>query len=195
VTATLPVTGDADADQLLVDNPLALLLGMLLDQQVPMEWAFSAPRHLEQRIGKLDANAIAAMTPEAVEEAFRQKPALHRYPGSMAKRTHALATHLTDGYDGDAARIWTTAGDTAELLARLKALPGFGDQKARIFAALLGKQLEVRPEGWREAIGPYAEEGSYRSVADVVDAESLAKVRAFKKDHKAAAKAAPKAGA
>jgi uncharacterized HhH-GPD family protein len=189
MSVPLTIAQDPTADQVLSDDPFALLVGMLLDQQYPMEHAFAGPSKILARFGTLDPGRIAAADPGAFADLCATPPAIHRYGRSMAGRVQALATVVNESYDGDAARIWTTAGDTAELLARLKALPGFGDQKARIFAALLGKQLGVRPDGWREAIGPYAEEGSYRSVADVVDAESLQKVRAFKKEQKAAAKA------
>jgi uncharacterized HhH-GPD family protein len=185
----LTITQDPAADQVLSEDPFALLVGMLLDQQYPMEHAFAGPSKILSRFGTLDPERIAAADPEVFADLCATPPAIHRYGRSMAGRVQALAAAVNDRYDGDAARIWTTAGSPAELLGRLKALPGFGDQKARIFAALLGKQLGVRPEGWREAVGPYAEEGSYRSVADVVDAESLQKVRAFKKEQKAAAKA------
>lgn len=190
MSVQLTIAQNPQADRVLSEDPFALLVGMLLDQQYPMEHAFAGPSKILARFGTLDPARIAAADPDAFAELCATPPAIHRYGRSMAGRVQALATVVTEAYDGDAARIWTTAADTAELLARLKALPGFGDQKARIFAALLGKQLGVRPPGWREAIGPYAEEGSHRSVADVVDAESLQKVRAFKKDQKAAAKAA-----
>jgi uncharacterized HhH-GPD family protein len=191
----LTIAQNSTADRVLSEDPFALLVGMLLDQQYPMEHAFAGPSKILTRFGTLDPGQIAAAEPAAFAELCATPPAIHRYGRSMAGRVQALARVVLDAYDGDAARIWTTAGDTAELIDRLRALPGFGDQKARIFAALLGKQLGVRHEGWREAIGPYAEEGSYRSVADVVDAESLQKVRAFKKDQKAAAKAAGEAAA
>ena len=176
---------------MLSEDPFALLVGMLLDQQYPMEHAFAGPSKILTRFGTLDPGTIAAADPDTFADLCATPPAIHRYGRSMAGRVQALAAAVIDGYDGDAARDLDHARTApAELIARLKALPGFGDQKARIFAALLGKQLGVRPDGWREAIGPYAEEGSYRSVADVVDAESLQKVRAFKKEQKAAAKAA-----
>jgi uncharacterized HhH-GPD family protein len=190
---TLTLTGDAPADELLSDNPFALLIGMLLDQQIAMEVAFVGPARLAERLdGPLTPAAVAALEPGAVEAAFRQKPAIHRYPGSMAGRVHDLATHLVEHHDGDAAAVWSEATTGAELLARVKALPGFGEQKARIFVALLGKQCDVTPDGWREAAGEYGEEGR-RSIADVTDADTLAEVRAWKQARKAAAKAA-KAG-
>jgi len=189
MSAKLTIAQNDAADQVLSDDPFALLVGMLLDQQYPMEHAFAGPSKILTRFGTLDPGRIAAADPESFADLCATPPAIHRYGRSMAGRVQALARVVLDLYEGDAARIWTTADATTELVARLKALPGFGDQKARIFAALLGKQLGIRHEGWREAIGPYAEEGSYRSVADVVDAESLQKVRSFKKDQKAAAKA------
>ncbi len=187
---TLRIAQDPEADALLSSAPFALLVGMLLDQQYPMEHAFRGPAKIVGRFGTLDPAAIAAADPEAFAALSATPPAIHRYGRSMAGRVQALARVVVDEYEGDAARIWTTTDDPSVLLARLKALPGYGEQKAKIFAALLGKQLGVRPDGWREAIGPYAEEGSFRSVADVVDAESLGKVRDFKKQAKAAAKAA-----
>jgi uncharacterized HhH-GPD family protein len=188
--ASLPFTGDADADRLLTVEPLALLVGMLLDQQVPMEWAFRGPATLKDRLGgTLDAAAIAAMSPDAVEEVFRAKPAMHRYPGSMAKRIQTLCRYLLETYDGRADALWLDGDpDAREVLRRLKALPGYGDQKAKIFVALLGKQLGVQPSGWREAAGAYGEEGSRLSIADVVDEASLAEVREFKRAQRAAAK-------
>jgi uncharacterized HhH-GPD family protein len=190
MSVQLTIAQDPTADRVLSEDPFALLVGMLLDQQYPMEHAFMGPSKILTRFETLDPARIAEADPEAFAQLCSTPPAIHRYGRSMAGRVQALAVVVRDSYDGDAAQIWTTAGSTAELLARLKALPGFGDQKARIFAALLAKQLGVQHEGWREEIGPYAEDGSYRSVADVVDAESLQKVRAFKKEQKAAAKAA-----
>jgi uncharacterized HhH-GPD family protein len=184
MTAVLPVTGDADADALLVTDPFALLVGMLLDQQVPMEWAFRGPSSLRERLGRLDARAIAAMPVDDLEAVFRAKPALHRYPGSMAKRTHALATQVTDDYDGDAARIWTTAASAEELYARLRALPGYGDEKAKIFLAILGKRLRVAPAGWEVCAQPFSD-AEPRSVADIDSPEALQRVRAFKQARKA----------
>ncbi|MGW6568471.1 HhH-GPD-type base excision DNA repair protein [Streptomyces sp. NPDC054975] len=182
----------AEADELLGRSPLAALVGMLLDQQVPMEWAFSGPYTIAQRLGTddLDAGQIAAYDPEAFGELLSAKPAVHRYPGSMAKRIQQLCQFLVDEYGGDAEAVWADAATGKELLSRLKALPGFGAQKAQIFLALLGKQYGVRPEGWREAAGAYGDEGSYRSAADITGPESLAKVRAFKQETKRAAKAA-----
>jgi uncharacterized HhH-GPD family protein len=187
---TLRLAQDPDADALLTNDPLALLMGMLLDQQFPLEWAFRAPWRLAQRMGRtsLDVAEIADYDPEAFVKLMAGPPALHRYPAAMAVRVQALCRLVVDEYGGDAAALWRTAGTGKELLARLRALPGFGEQKARIFVALLGKQLGVRPEGWREVAGPYGEDGSRRSAADVTDAETLAEVRAFKQAAKRAAK-------
>jgi uncharacterized HhH-GPD family protein len=182
---TLTLTGDDDADQLLSDNGFALLVGMLLDQQISMELAFVGPHRLAQRLdGDLDPATVAEQDPETLEELFRDKPALHRYPGSMAKRVQALAAHLVEHHDGRAEDLWEQAADGRDLLRRLKALPGFGDQKARIFVALLGKQCGVQPDGWREAAGDYGQDG-YRSIADVTDAQTLEQVREFKRAKKA----------
>jgi uncharacterized HhH-GPD family protein len=183
------IAQDEAADAVLASDPFALLVGMLLDQQYPMEHAFRGPWKILERFGTLDPQAIAEAEPEAFADLCSTPPAIHRYGRSMAGRLQQLAVVVRDEYGGDAETIWTGAEDAKDLLARLRALPGFGDQKARIFAALVGKQLDVRPPGWQEAVGPYAEDGSYRSVADVVDAESLAKVREFKHSAKAAAKA------
>ncbi|TAJ49238.1 MAG: Fe-S cluster assembly protein HesB [Herbiconiux sp.] len=190
----LHITGDATADTLLSTDPLALLVGMLLDQQVAMETAFEGPAKIAARIeGPFDAATLAAYDPEALEAVFRETPAVHRYPGSMAGRVQALCAALVDDWGGDASALWTTGEpDGADLLKRLKALPGFGEQKAKIFVALLGKQYGVQPDGWRAAAGAYGDEGSYRSVADIVDAASLTRVRETKRAAKEAAKAATK---
>jgi len=188
MTLSLPV--DADANELLSRNPLALLIGMLLDQQVPFEKAFSSPYELVKRLGhEPTAAELADYDPEALGSVFAERPALHRFPKAMAARTQDLARLIVDRYDGDPAAIWTGAANGKDLVARLAELPGFGGYKAQIFAALLGKQLDVQPEGWREAAGRFGEEGSHYSVADIVDEDSLAAVRAHKKDMKAAAKA------
>ena len=181
-----------EADELLGRSPLAALVGMLLDQQVPMEWAFSGPYTIAQRLGSddLDAHEIAAHDPERFAALLAEKPAVHRYPGSMAKRVQQLCRYLVDHYDGDAEKLWKGFDSGKELYKRLNALPGFGKQKAQIFLALLGKQYGIRPDGWREAAGDYGEEGSHRSVADITGPDSLARVRAFKQEMKAAAKAA-----
>ncbi|GAA4863577.1 HhH-GPD-type base excision DNA repair protein [Saccharopolyspora rosea] len=191
MTRTLWLTGDTDADRLLAQDPLALLIGMLLDQQITMEVAFAGPKKLRDRLGELDADAIAAMDPERFAAACAEQPAVHRFPGSMAKRIQTLCQYLVDHYDGDAERLWAGA-DGKEVLKRLKALPGFGDQKARIFLALLGKQWGVAPRGWREAAGAYGDADARRSIADVVDQQTLEEVRTWKKQQKAAAKAAKK---
>jgi uncharacterized HhH-GPD family protein len=184
-TGTLPVTGEPDADRLLVENPFALLLGMLLDQQVPMEWAFRGPYTLEQRLGRpLDAEALASLGPEKVEELFREKPALHRYPGSMGKRAYALASHIVEHYGGDAASIWRDADSGEEIYRRLRELPGYGEEKAKIFLAILGKRLGVAAPGWELAAAPFSD-STPRSVADVDSPEALAQVRAFKQARKA----------
>ncbi len=185
--ADLPVTGDADADRLLVENPLALLIGMLLDQQVPMEWAFRGPATLRDRLGGLDARAIAELPPDKLEGVFRAKPALHRYPASMAKRTQALCRHLVDEYGSDAAAVWRDAPDGAELLRRLRDLPGFGVEKSKIFLALLAKRLGVRPPGWEVAAAPFSD-STPRSVADIDSPETLAQVRDWKRVQKARGK-------
>ncbi|TXK19889.1 HhH-GPD-type base excision DNA repair protein [Homoserinibacter sp. GY 40078] len=188
---TLHLTGEPDADRLLSENPLALLIGMLLDQQVPMETAFAGPEKLQTRLGSLDAAEIADADPERMVEIFRETPAIHRFPGSMAARVQQLCRAVADDWHGDAAAIWTEGNpDGPEVLKRLKALPGFGDQKAKIFVALLGKQYGLDATGWREAAGEYAEPGSFRSIADIVDHDSLLTVRAHKKAMKAAAKSA-----
>ncbi|GHF42026.1 (Fe-S)-cluster assembly protein [Streptomyces mashuensis] len=188
----LRLAQDDEADALLSRSPLAALVGMLLDQQIPMEWAFTGPCTIARRMGgdDLDARAVAAYDPEAFAALLSEKPAVHRYPGSMAGRVQQLCRHLVEHYDGDAEAVWRDAGSGAELLRRLQDLPGFGKQKAQIFLALLGKQFGVRPAGWREAAGAYGEEGSYRSVADITGPESLEKVRAYKKEMKRAAKKA-----
>ncbi len=185
---TIHITGDEHADQVLTDSPFALLAGMMLDQQYPMEHAFRGPAKVLDRFGSVDPAAIAEAEPESFAELCATTPAIHRFPGSMAKRLQELARIVTEEYDGDASRIWREATDAKDLMKRMQALPGFGQQKARIFVALLAKQLDVRPEGWERAVGSYAEDG-FRSVADVVDPESLQKVRDHKKQLKAAAKA------
>ncbi|WP_367322097.1 HhH-GPD-type base excision DNA repair protein [Streptomyces sp. HUAS ZL42] len=192
MNVTLHLAQDPDADELLGRSPLAALVGMLLDQQVPMEWAFKGPSTIAKRMGTddLDAHEIAAQDPEAFAALLSEKPAVHRYPGSMAKRIQQLCQYLVEHYDGNAELVWKGVGEGRELLRRLQGLPGFGKQKAQIFLALLGKQLGVRPEGWQEAAGAYGEPKSFRSVADITGPESLAKVRAHKQEMKAATKAA-----
>ncbi len=186
-TATMPITGDPAADEFLVTDPLALVIGMLLDQQVPMEWAFKGPSTLRDRLGGLDATKIAAMPPEDLEAVFKEKPALHRYPGSMAKRTHALCVQLVDEYDGDAAKLWTGVDDPQVLFDRIRALPGFGEEKAKIFLAILGKRLKVAPQGWEAYAVPFSD-SEPRSVADIDSPENLQRVRAWKQAQKAKGK-------
>jgi uncharacterized HhH-GPD family protein len=185
-TPTLRLAQDHDADQLLSRDPLALLVGMLLDQQFPMERAFAGPAKILDRFGSLDPETIASAPPEEFAALCAIPPAVHRFHGAMAARIQDLARHVVDGYGGQTAALWETAESGGELLTRMNALPGFGKQKSQIFVALLGKQLGVRPQGWETAAGAYAEEGSFRSVADVRDAASLEKVRSFKKEQKAA---------
>ena len=187
---TLRIAQDPAADRVLSEHPFALLTGMLLDQQFPMERAFAGPAKVLERLGTLDVSEVAAAEPEAFADLCATPPAVHRYGRSMAARIQALARVVRDDYAGDASRIWSDADTGAELFARLTQLPGFGEQKAKIFVALLAKQLGVRPDGWEQAAGAYSEPGSFRSVADVVDAESLQKVRDFKKSAKAAARGA-----
>ena len=183
----LNITGDPAADRVLDESPFAILAGMMLDQQYPMEHAFRGPAKVLDRFGSLDPARIAAADPEEFAALCATTPAIHRFPGSMAARLQALAALVEEQYDGHAERLWTEATSGKELLARIMALPGFGKQKAQIFVALLAKQLGVRPEGWEAAVGAYSEDG-FRSVADVVDETSLQKVRDFKKQKKAAAK-------
>ncbi|KQO97858.1 HhH-GPD-type base excision DNA repair protein [Leifsonia sp. Leaf264] len=185
----LHITGDDAADDLLTQSPLALIIGMLLDQQVPMETAFAGPAKIRDRMGTLDASTIAAFPEDEFVEIFRTTPAVHRFPGSMAGRVQALCAAIAEEWSDDASQLWTRGDpDGAEVFRRLKALPGFGDQKARIFVALLGKQYGFTGDGWRQAAGAYGDEGSHRSVADIVDADSLAQVRETKRAAKAAAK-------
>jgi uncharacterized HhH-GPD family protein len=186
---TLTIAQDPTADRVLSQDPFALLVGMLLDQQFPMERAFAGPAKVLERFGTLDPAAVAAADPEAFADLCATPPAVHRYGRSMAGRIQELAVVVRDEYGGDASAIWRDTATGAELVRRVRALPGFGEQKAKIFTALLGKQLGVRPEGWEAVAGDYALDG-YRSVADVVDADSLLKVREFKQAKKAAAKAA-----
>ncbi|MGY2011850.1 HhH-GPD-type base excision DNA repair protein [Nocardia gipuzkoensis] len=190
MTRTLRLAQDAEADKLLTEDHFATLLGMLLDQQYPMEHAFRGPKKIADRMGGFDILRIAEADPQEFEELAATPPAIHRYGRSMARRAQELARYVIEHYDGKAENIWTAGDpDGKEVLRRLKELPGYGEQKAKIFLALLGKQRGVRPEGWRAAAGAYGDEGSRRSVADVTDTESLAQVREFKKQAKAAAKA------
>ncbi|OBA57390.1 Fe-S cluster assembly protein HesB [Mycobacterium sp. 1100029.7] len=185
---------EPEADALLNENPLALLIGMVLDQQVPFETAFSGPKKIADRMGSsrpFSAVEIADYDPDKFAALCSERPAIHRFPGSMAKRIQTLAQIIVDRYDGDAAGLWTAGDpDGAELLRRIKGLPGFGDVKAQIFLALLGKQYGVTPKGWRAAAGQFGKAGTHISVADIVDAESMGEVRSYKKQLKAAAKAA-----
>ena len=184
----LCVTGDAEADAFVSTDPLALLIGMLLDQQVPMEWAFMGPLRLRERLGgRLDAAAIAALPPGELEARFKEKPALHRFPGSMAKRTQELCRHVAETYDGRAEAIWQTASDAAELFARLRALPGYGDEKAKIFMAILAKRFDHRPAGWEGAAAPFSDD-TPRSVANIDSPEAFTRVRAFKQAKRAEGK-------
>jgi uncharacterized HhH-GPD family protein len=179
-----PFTGNAEADALLTENPLALMLGMLLDQQVPMEWAFGAPATLRARLGgRLDVATIAEMAPDALEAVFREKPALHRYPGSMAKRAHALCAFLVAEHKGRADHVWKGVRDADEVFARVKALPGFGNDKARIFVGVLGKRLGVRPNGWARVAADWP------SIADVDSFDRVLEIREAKRAKKAAARA------
>lgn len=186
----IQITGDSVADKILDESPFALLAGMMLDQQYPMEHAFRGPAKVTDRFGTFDPAAIASAEPEAFAAMAATTPAIHRFPGSMSVRLQELARIVTEDYDGDASRLWTEAADGKDLLKRVMALPGFGKQKAQIFVALLAKQRGVRPEGWERVVGDYALDG-YRSVADVVDAASLQKVRDYKKQKKSAAKSVP----
>ncbi len=183
------ITGDEAADRLLSTSHFAVLAGMMLDQQYPMEHAFRGPAKVNERLGGFDPREIAAADPEEFAALCALTPAIHRFPGSMAARLQDLARMIVEEYDGDTERLWTEAVDGKDLMKRVQALPGFGAQKAKIFVALLAKQLGVRKDGWEKSVGDYALDG-YRSVADVVDPESLQKVRDFKKEKKAAAKAA-----
>ncbi len=189
----ISITGDPHADQVLDASPFALLAGMMLDQQYPMEHAFRGPAKVLDRFGSIEPAAIAAADPEEFKALCSTPPAIHRFPGSMAARLQELARLVEEQYDGHTERLWTEATSGADLLKRVMGLPGFGKQKAQIFSALLAKQLDVRPLGWEMAVGDYALDG-YRSVADVVDPASLQKVRAYKQEKKAAARAAQVSG-
>ena len=183
------IAQETTADEVLTDSPFALLMGMMLDQQYPMEHACRGPAKVLARFGSLEPAALADADPDEFAALCTVPPAVHRFPGSMAARIQALARVVVEEYDGHAERLWQEADSGRELMRRLQALPGFGKQKAQIFTALLGKQLDVRPDGWQAAAGDYAEPGSHRSVADVVDQASLDAVRAFKKEKKRAAAA------
>lgn len=179
----LPFTGDPEADRLLAEDPMALLIGFVLDQQVPLQKAFGGPAELRRRIGTLDAAAIATMDPEALTAAFRERPALHRFPGTMAERTRALAAYVAETYDGDASRVWAEATDGADLERRLLALPGIGEMKVKALIAILGRRFGVRPPGW-EAVAP-----TYPTLGDVDSPEALAEYQAKKRAYKAQLKA------
>lgn len=185
MSPTLHITGDESADRLLADEPLALLIGMLLDQQIAIELAFKGPHRLSERLGGLDARAIALLDPEALEAAFREKPALHRFPAAMAKRTQALCEHLVDEYDGHVTQLWSEADDGRDLVRRLRSLPGFGPEKSKIFAALLAKRLGVTPTGWEAAAAPFSDD-ELRSVADLAEPGDLDRLREHRRAQKAA---------
>lgn len=188
---TIYLSGNPGADELLARDPLALLIGMVLDQQVPLEWAFLGPHTLTERLGtKLDVKKLAEMDEDTLVTIFCDRPAMHRYPAAMARRVHEMCNLIVEEYDADPAAIWTTATSGKELYKRVKALPGFGEMKAKIFVALLAKQFGVKPGGWDEVAGDFGKPGSYMSVADIVDEASLGKVRAYKTQKKAAAKLA-----
>jgi len=185
LTVQICLAQDPKADRLLSEDPFALLVGMVLDQQIPLEVAFAGPKKIADRMGGFDAAAIAHHDPDKFAALCSERPAIHRFPGSMAKRIQAVAQIIVDQYDGDAAGLWTAGDpDGPELLRRLKALPGFGEQKARIFLALLGKQYSVTPKGWRTAAGEFGKAGTHLSVADIADAGSLDKVRSYKRNQK-----------
>jgi uncharacterized HhH-GPD family protein len=194
LTVKLWLAQEPEADELLSNNSFALLVGMVLDQQIPLERAFAGPKTIADRMGGFDAAEIADYDPDKFADLCSERPAIHRFPGSMAKRIQALAHIIVDRYDGDGAAVWTAGDpDGPELLRRLKGLPGFGEQKARIFLGLLGKQYGVTPKGWRAAAGEFGKAGTYLSVADIADVRSLEKVRSYKKQMKAAKKANGKA--
>lgn len=194
MTRPLCLSQDPAADELLGRDPLALLTGMLLDQQIAMEWAFTGPYTIAQRLGgELDPYEIATYAPESFATLLSTKPAVHRYPSSMAKRVQQLARFVVERYGGDAAAVWRDVDTGEQLLRRLREMPGFGSQKAQIFLALLGKQFGVCPPGWRAAAGPYGEDRVYRSIADIVDDDSLARVRSYKQEMKQQAKQAKQA--
>ncbi len=183
----IPITGNDDADRLLDQDPLALLLGMLLDQQVPMEWAFTGPYTLKERLGHLDPAKIAAMPVDEFVELARAKPAIHRFPKSMGERVHAVCEHVVEHYDGQADKIWKGVRDAQTLYDRLREVPGYGDEKTKIFIAILAKRFGKKPTGWEEVAAPFSDP-TPRSVADISSDESLAEVRKWKKAQKAAKK-------
>lgn len=183
--STLFITGDPAADTLLNGNGTALLIGMLLDQQVPMEWAFKGPFTLKQRLGHLDPRKIAAMDQDEFVAVCCEKPAIHRFPASMARRIHELCAILAADYAGKGENMWVDVKSGKELFERLRTLPGYGEEKAQIFVALLGKRMGVRPRGWKDAAGVFSDHEP-RTVADIDSPEQLLKVRAWKKAEKAA---------
>lgn len=183
----LPVTGDPDADRLLVEDPLALLLGMLLDQQVPMEWAFMGPNTLKNRLGHLDARTIAAMDRDEFVAICREKPAIHRFPKSMGERVHAVCEHVVEHYDGRADEIWTGVREAQTVYDRLRAIPGYGEEKTKIFMAILAKRFGEKPSGWEELAAPFSDDVK-RSVADISSEAALHEVRKWKKAQKAKGK-------
>jgi uncharacterized HhH-GPD family protein len=182
------ITNDPAADAVLDDYPLALVIGMQLDQQYPIEHAFRGGWKILDRFGSLDPAEIAAADPDQFKALCSVEPAIHRFPAAKAKQVQELARLIEAKYDGDVTRLWSEAKTGADLFQRLKELPGYGDQTARILIALLGKQLGVAPTGWKAAAGDYALKG-YRSVADVTGPDALARVRDYKKQKKAAARA------
>jgi uncharacterized HhH-GPD family protein len=185
----IQLSGNPAADKLLSDDPLALVIGMVLDQQIPLEKAFTSPFELKERLGgSLDVAKIAAMDPDELADVFAERPALHRFPRSMARRVQDVCRLITDTYHGDAAAVWTSAANSKELLANVRALPGFGAQKARIFIALLGKQMGLTTPGWQKVSTPYGQPGTFQSVADIDSPAALLKVRQFKQKKKAQAK-------
>ena len=183
----LPVTGDPDADRLLVEDPLALLLGMLLDQQVPMEWAFMGPNTLKSRLGHLDADKIASMDRDEFVALCREKPAIHRFPKSMGERVHAVCQHVVEHYDGQADKIWKGTRDAQTVYDRLREIPGYGEEKTKIFMAILAKRFDKKPKGWEDLAAPFSDDVK-RSVADISSEEALHEVRKWKKAQKAKGK-------
>ncbi len=181
------ITGDPDADALLNADPTALMIGMLLDQQIPLAWAFAGPRTLRERLGGIDARSIAAMTEDELVEVCCRKPAIHRFPAAMGRRIHALCRRLVDDHDGCAESLWADEPDGATLARRLRALPGFGEEKTKIFVALLAKRFGIRPVGWEVAAGVFSDDRP-RSIADCHDEASVAAVREWKAAQKAAGK-------
>lgn len=181
------ITGDPATDRLLESEPLALVIGMLLDQQVPMEWAFRAPSTLQERLGHLDAARIAAMDRDELVATCCETPAIHRFPAVMARRIHALCEQIVEHYDGHVEAVWTGAENGDDLYQRLGRLPGFGDEKSKIFIALLAKRFSVRPRGWESVSVPFSDDVP-RSAADVDGPSALAEVKEWKRVQRAAGK-------